>query len=191
MNTYDLVLAVLANEPEGCMVGRTLLQKKLYFLKEITSARIQFYPHYYGPYSREVAETVDSLVSAGILRERAESFPSFETPWGESTRYSYDFSSNVRDVISDILEKRMGRTRYSRIRKILETINGRPEANDYKLPSIAAKVFQILNEKGEMRLSDFPKEARKLKWKLNTNDVKKAASFLKGIGLLTEKQQRA
>ena len=70
MNIYDLILTVVANEPKDLVLGRTLLQKKLFFLNELISESIQFSPHYYGPYSRDVAETVDSLVSAGILRDR-------------------------------------------------------------------------------------------------------------------------
>jgi uncharacterized protein YwgA len=188
MNAYDLVLAVLANEPNGRMLGRTSLQKKVFFLKEMISAPIRFFPHHYGPYSREIAEAVDSLVSAGILKETVESFPSFQTPWGESTRYSYNFPGNIQSKIIFILEEGLGERIYSKIRKALKKINDCPEAKDYKSLSIAAKVLQILNEKGEMKVNDFPKEAKKLRWNLNTNDVKKAATFIKGIGLLKEEE---
>ncbi len=186
MNIYYLVLSALANEPEGCVLRRTLLQKKLFFLNEMISGPIRFFPHYYGPYSREVSETADSLVSAGILTERAESFPSFQTPWGESTRYSYEFPEDTRDRITSIMEEQMGKEQYSQVCKSLKQINERPEANDYKSLSIAAKVLQILKEKGEMYVRDFPEEAKKLRWKLSTSDVNKAAEYLKGIGLLTE-----
>lgn len=186
MNTSDLVLSVLVNEPEGAVLGRTLLQKKLFFLNEMISGPVRFYPHYYGPYSREVSEAVDSLVSAGILRERVEVFPSFQTPWGESTRYSYDFPENVRDRVSSIVKNRIGKEIFSRLCEELKQINDRPEANDYKSLSIAAKVLQILKEKEEMHVSDFPTEAKRLRWRLTTKDVNKAAEFLKGIGLLTE-----
>lgn len=82
MNISALVLAVVENEPGNHVVGRTLLQKKIFFLKEMISEQVKFFPHYYGPYSREVAGAVDSLVSAGILKEIAENYPSVETAWG-------------------------------------------------------------------------------------------------------------
>ena len=150
----------------------------------MTSASVRFFPHYYGPYSREVAEAVDSLVSAGILKETAESFPSIQTPWGESTRYTYQLPENLFARIINLLEKRVGKQNYSRICESLKKINDRQEASNYKALSIAAKVLQILDEKGTMRVGDFPKEAKKLKWNLNPSDVSKAATFLKNIGLL-------
>jgi hypothetical protein len=185
MDAYDLVLSVIANEPGNQVVGRTLLQKKIFFLKEMISARVRFFPHYYGPYSREVAGVIDSLVSAGLLKERAESYPlSDETPWGESTRYTYELVRDLKNIHS-LLKEQMGKAQYSRIQNAVKRINDRPESRNYKALSIAAKVLQILNEKGEMRIADLPKEARRLRWKLDTNDVKKAASFLKGINLLS------
>jgi hypothetical protein len=65
--------------------------------------------------------------------------------------------------------------------KALDSINSRPEASDYKSLSIAAKVLQILKNKGSMRIRDFPSEAKKLKWNLSENDVKKAVEFLKNL----------
>jgi uncharacterized protein len=193
MNTNDLVLAVLANEPKtkGHILGRTLLQKKLFFLKELTSAQIRFLPHYYGPYSREIAETVDSLVSAGFIIERAESYPSMRTPWGETTRYSYELSSKVQDNIDKLLVERLGGKGYSKIQNSLKKINSLPESGDYKLLSLAAKVLQILNEKRQMRVNDFPREARKLNWDLRAEDVRKASVFLKNLGLLKEAKQNS
>jgi uncharacterized protein YwgA len=87
MNVRDLVLAVVQGEPQQKMVGRTLLQKKVFFVNELLKGTIAFLPHYYGPYSREVASAVDSLVSAGLLTERPERFPEYDTPWGESAPF--------------------------------------------------------------------------------------------------------
>lgn len=187
MDSFDLVLAVVANEPRGGVLGRTLLQKKVFFLNEMIQGPVRFFPHYYGPYSRQVAETIDSLVTAGIIVERAESCLHFQTPWGESTRYSYALADDKKkEKILSILKARIGEEKYSMVSRELARINERPEARNYKQLSIAAKVSQILKEKRSVLLSDFPKEAGKLNWKLSQGDVKKAAEFLKVIGLLSE-----
>jgi uncharacterized protein len=185
MNVSDLIIILIANETRGRIVGRTLLQKKLFFLNEKIKETIRFVPHYYGPYSREISETIDSLVSAGIIRERAESFPQFETPWGDSTRYSYDFPNDLRETIISLVTKKIGQIKYDEICKTIKQINERPEAYDYRALSIAAKVLQILKQKSSLRVDDFPKEAKNLGWKLAVSDVKKAAHFLQGLGLIS------
>ena len=70
MHIQDLILLIVANQDEGDLQGRTILQKKLYFLSVLNKSDhctdLVFRPHYYGPYSSEVAENLDILVSSGI-----------------------------------------------------------------------------------------------------------------------------
>ncbi len=186
MDIQHLVLAVVANEPKDSSLGRTLLQKKMYFLNEMLNKSIDFYPHYYGPYSRKVADTVDSLVSASILKERVESFPSVSTPWGDYTRYSYVLPEKVQKTINDILKNRLGENQYNIVQEKLKKINEYSDASDYKLMSIASKVLQILKIRGALNLKDFSKEAAKLKWNLKQSQVKRAAQFLTYLNLLAE-----
>lgn len=42
----DAVLAAIQKEPEGILVGRTLLQKKLYFVATLLREDWDFVPHY-------------------------------------------------------------------------------------------------------------------------------------------------
>ena len=137
-----------------------------------------------GPFSTEVAQTVNGLVSTGIVREWKESFPTQQTPWGESTRYGYEIIDNVRTSVLKHLNDTMGADSYKQLIDALDKINRNDESQDYHALSIAAKVYQILKEKGELCLSDFPAEAKKLKWELIPEDVTKAAKFLEKIGLL-------
>ena len=183
MNTYDLILLVVSEEHESKLVGRTLLQKKIYFLNELLHGPIRFSPHNYGPFSPQVARAVDSLVAAGILNEEAEKVIPLEMPWGESTRYQYVIKD--KQEISKIVRKNAPKE-YDAALSSLQKLNSRPEAQDYRTLSIAAKVHQILRLKGKLKKSEFPKEARKLGWRnLRKPDIDKAVEFLSSLELLT------
>ena len=49
------VLALAYRAFDGTMRGKTLLQKRLYFVSVILGVDLGYEPHYYGPYSEEVA----------------------------------------------------------------------------------------------------------------------------------------
>ena len=70
MGVMDAILATIqgAEEEEGRkrISGRTLLQKKLYFLSVLNQEAFGYRPHYYGPYSQLVADNVGSTVPGGI-----------------------------------------------------------------------------------------------------------------------------
>ncbi len=52
--------------------GRTRVQKDICILKhkEGIPFNFEFESHYYGPYSNELADTIDTLVASGILEEK-------------------------------------------------------------------------------------------------------------------------
>ncbi len=68
MNTYDFVHLTLA-AMGGEIQGRTKLQKTVYFLGVITDSLdgLGYRPHFYGPYSFEVADAIDQLKSLGFV----------------------------------------------------------------------------------------------------------------------------
>ena len=49
MYTIDILLLVIKGEGENGLQGRTLLQKKVYFLSVLMGVRLDFSAHYYGP----------------------------------------------------------------------------------------------------------------------------------------------
>ena len=58
--------------------GRKRLQKLVCILKHGHSVPFSynFIPYYYGPYSEDLTDTVDSLVGLGLLTETKEMYPS-------------------------------------------------------------------------------------------------------------------
>ena len=92
MHIQDLILLVIGNEEDKSLQGRTILQKKLYFLSVLKGIELGFGPHYYGPYSSWVAENLDILVSARFLKEVTETFPTDQNIFGEIRRHTYSLT---------------------------------------------------------------------------------------------------
>ncbi|MCL4308960.1 MAG: hypothetical protein M1126_06365 [Candidatus Thermoplasmatota archaeon] len=78
MEPSDVIVYVTSKV--GTVPGRTVLQKLCYFVNAETGSAIPFRPHYYGPYSSDVAEATDTLLSSGFLDESKES-GSLSSPW--------------------------------------------------------------------------------------------------------------
>ena len=60
MHIQDLILLVIGNEKGQNLQGRTLLQKKFYFLSVLGSTDFGFGPHYY--------DTIFDLIAAGLRK---------------------------------------------------------------------------------------------------------------------------
>lgn len=85
MYTMDVILLVIDEAGKEGLRGRTLLQKKLYFLSVLMDVNLDFTAHRYGPYSSAVAGQLASLVGHGFVREETESFKTASPPPGVSS----------------------------------------------------------------------------------------------------------
>ncbi len=65
MSLIDAVLATMAVENNHTIDGRTLLQKKLYFLGVLCKEEFGDEAYFYGPYSSEVSANLETPVGAG------------------------------------------------------------------------------------------------------------------------------
>jgi uncharacterized protein YwgA len=179
METTDVILAVIAREG-GSFTGNTLLQKKIYFLNELIDLGIEFSPHYYGPYSRNVAFAIDTLLELRFLERIEECFPSIKSPWGEVKRYTYKITSEGYEVLESAKKDKQ----YQELTEYLNIINSSPVAKDYEKLSRAGKVFCIVKRKGKVTLQRIVDEARGLGWKLSQQEIKEVESFLVDTGFV-------
>ena len=86
--------------------GRTRVQKDICILKHDAEIpfNFEFEPHYYGPYSSELTDTVDTLIAAGLLEERIEFLPP------GIFRYDYALTKEGKRMFS-VIENRLERKR--------------------------------------------------------------------------------
>ncbi len=92
-----LHLALLAKWAEeaglGGIKGRKRLQKVVYFLSQAgCRLDVDYHLHHYGPYSREVANLTDVMVSEGLLSETG----------GGGSQYEYCLAPHASALIDDI-----------------------------------------------------------------------------------------
>ncbi len=185
MHIIDILLLVVKGETDGKLRGRTLLQKKVYFLSVLTGFDLGFTPHYYGPYSSFVAAHLDGLVNYGVLRENTEFFATASgerTPWGEIRKHTYIYSiiPEVAEKVWSAAQKKQGFAEWS---QKLKSINDQKIARDSNKLSIAAKVHYIVSLEGNetLTLTQVQQIAEEYNWDVKAEDIEGVLSFLNWI----------
>ena len=181
MHIQDLILLVIGSEEDEKLQGRTLLQKKLYFLSELKGVDHGFRPHYYGPYSSLVAENLDILVGAHFLHEEKETFETDQNIFGEIRRHTYSLTPDG-DIIMDEIKKEAG---YTDWKQKLDMLNGQSLASDFNMLSIAAKVYYIVNQQGSTTSAQIREIANEYSWRINDSDIAGVLSFLEALSLIS------
>ena len=181
MHIIDIILLVIKNEGENGLRGRTLLQKKVYFLSVMRDVDLGFSPHYYGPYSSYVASHLDSLVNCGLLIEVTESFSNEQNVFGEIRRHTYSVPDKVESVWQDVREKKQ----FSEWQDNINHINEQKISQDFNKLSIAAKVHYIVSWEGKSSLGQIQEIARHYGWEVSPEDIKSVYSFLTALGLIS------
>jgi len=90
MTNYQLAKLILM---AGGLQSRKRVQKTVHLLQAAgCPLGVDFRLHYYGPYSRELADTLDRMTRAGVLVETPR-----ETSVG--TQYDYKFEEQMRESL--------------------------------------------------------------------------------------------
>lgn len=182
MTIKDAILAALREERDEKIVGRTLLQKKLYFLSVLIGEDFGFVPHYYGPYSPAVADDMGALVGAGFVDENVKvSAASSQVP-DERRLYIYRLSEFTDDVIKDRKDE------IARYGTAVQKINQHSVSGDASLLAVAAKVHFILSKAGKASAPEIEQRARDLGWKINDPQIRNVVGFLQHLGLVRTTQ---
>ncbi len=187
MHIHDLILLVIESEEGNRLQGRTLLQKKLYFLSVLKQENLDFRPHYYGPYSREVSRNLGELVVIGFLKEMTETFPPTgpENVFGEIRRHTYSLTSDGKTEMAEIRKKR----EYASWQETIKLINSHPLTSDFNKLSIAAKIHYIVNARGSAMPEQIRKTAKGYGWNITDSDIDDVLSFLEHLSLVSLKEK--
>ena len=182
MGVMDAILATIqgVEEEEGRnrISGRTLLQKKLYFLSVLNQEAFGYRPHHYGPYSQLVADNVGALCQAGFLKEEVETIPEFIGGFGEVKRYMYSETEDTRALVED---------RWDQIEpyvKNVKMINSNEITDDVTLLSVAAKVHFIVSGQGRATRQEIMDLAKRLGWKISEKQIRQVVGYLEALELV-------
>ncbi|NLM29590.1 MAG: hypothetical protein GX216_04050 [Methanomicrobiales archaeon] len=179
MDEFDGVLAML-NAAGGRIPGRTTIQKLGYFATLPDAIRAHYRPHYYGPYSADIAGAIQTLISYGFIEERLETSVAPEsaaTP--DWKRYTYSLTTDGERLV-----QRLEKEHASEFREIEEIVSiCRDTANlDSKTLSWAAKIHYIQAlEKKDMSHSEIRETARTLNWDLTEDQIERGVNLLKNL----------
>ncbi len=184
MTTYDFVhLAFLALNGE--IKGKTKLQKTVYFLGLLTGHEedLGYRPHYYGPYSDEVANAVERLKTLGFLDQSVAGMGSVDSRGFEVARHDYRLNQSGEKIAKAKAERFSSDwENIQRAAKALAKLFER----DYMELSIAAKTYFMLKEnKGHTSDADLAALAPKFGWSVKPAQVRSAAQLLADAKLVT------
>jgi len=181
MEAHEIIIALIKHNG-GEIKGRTKLQKLVFFANEILKLDISFRPYYFGPYSDDVAISMDYIRALGMITEIEEHFPDMKFGNSyEAVRYSYKLTSNGEKYFKYLLEKYP--EKISELDKIIKSVNAYQGSEvSYKELSIAAKVFFILkNSTQDLDIDKFRSEAKSLDWDISKDQIIKSFDLLKAI----------
>jgi hypothetical protein len=182
MRPTDFLLCLI-DASGGTIEGRTLLQKRAFFVTQLVGQDfgLKFDAHYYGPYSSTVESTTTQLKNLGFLQESNTGFGILSDGF-EVRRYDYALTADGQVVAKSLRNT----PQYEGIRKATHRMLAAGDPNYMEL-SIAAKAYFLLRKKAGkgMSVADLIREAEKYSWNISQESVKKAIGFLKSIDLAT------
>lgn len=183
MNAYDFLHMALCAMSKPVR-GKTKLQKTVYFLGKLTGNldELGYRPHFYGPYSPDLAEAVDRLLSLGFVNETVSSGGAVDRRGFEVARHDYELSEEGRKVAELKSQRHPGLwKKLQGAVRVLEKGNNL----DYVKLSVAAKTdFMLGKRQGKATIPELAKAASAFGWVVKPEEVSNAAEFLERIGLV-------
>lgn len=175
-----LVLAYKAFE--GDMQGKTLLQKRVYFLSVMLGIEMGYEAHYYGPYSEKVASANSELKALGYISESSSAW-GFDERGFEMARHDFkltELGCKLAERKSEVLPQL-----WLKIQSAAAVVSKAGDLNYMEL-SIAAKAYYVLNQlNGKATLEDIGGMLPKFGWSVKKEQLAKATDFLAKANLVT------
>jgi uncharacterized protein len=172
MTNYELAkLAIML----GGLHSRKRIQKTVHLLQAAGyDCGLDFRLHYYGPYSAELAERIDTMAKSGLLRESTRA-----TPVG--TQYDYTFNSDARGSLELFEQTDEGRTAKAKLESfgdLLAMVNAQaPRVLELAATIVAFRQSGSSWLEAVQKTSDFKREPVE---SLNLQDAAKVAKGVVG-----------
>jgi len=152
----------------------------MYFENVSKVVDIKYRPHYYGPYSAEVAGAIQELIDLDFLKEEIDTAKTTGFPVPDDwKRYRYTLTSDGKKVVEllDLENKEEINKISNLVRTCKETVN-----LDANMLSYSAKVYYIISSQSKpMTVNEIQKTAGSFGWNLSQNDINDAVDLLKQL----------
>lgn len=181
--TPDKIVLLIIDASGGILRGKTLLQKKAYFLARLMRLDLGYKAHYYGPYSPDLEAGLQKAKALGFVDERVLGF-GFDNVGFEMRRCDFVLTEDGKIIVNYLKTKRPDETQ--KISECLHLISQAADnGDDYVSLSIAAKTFHILTKKKQaMTKDDILAEAKSFDWNIKKDEINRAAIFLEKLNLI-------
>lgn len=181
MDASDAIIAVVKVAGNN-ILGRTAIQKIVYFLSISGIVDVKYRPHYYGPYSADVASSIQMLASIDFMNETVETSKTTGYTVPENwKKYHYSLSSDGEQFFEEF--KKSNKADFDEISRIVEICRNSENFNP-EILSWAAKVNYILSKKKEpMTYDAIITTADSFGWDLSQEQVDMALELLRNLGL--------
>ena len=176
------VFLLMLGEAGGTMRGKTLIQKKAYFLNALLDLGLPYNPHYYGPYSPELDNSIGKCKALGLVEQKTVGFGVDGETGFEKKRFDYTLTADGQEVLDDLERRKPDECR--KIKDCLEKLSQAGD-EDYVSLSIAAKTYHILKENStSIRPDEVANEAKQFGWDISQGSIDKAVGFLSEMGMI-------
>jgi len=167
----------MLDSSDGPVAGRTAIQKIAYFDSVRLSLDFKYKPHFYGPYSPVLDESLMDLIASDYVDEMART-----TILGR-TLYSYRLTEDGHELVKQLENKY--RKPLSAIRSVAAKCS--KFGNNINVLSCAAKVHYLLSRKGSMMSSEEAIEmGRKFNWELSEEEIDSGVELLSSLRLVSK-----
>ena len=181
--TYDFVHLVIHASGDQ-IAGRTKLQKTVYFVGVMTGMlpNLGYRPHFYGPFSPDVAEAVEDLRSLKFLRQETQGINAVDSRGFEVTRYDYSLTADGKQIAEEKAQQHSAV--WKRIQAAVKRLNA-ADTSDYVKLSIAAKAYFMHGKSSRPTTPDeLSKMAQRFGWKVSEQQLQEADEWLETLGLV-------
>ncbi len=176
LGAHDAIMLTMAAKGDN-PIGRTALQKVIYFESLKVPASISYRPHYFGPFSKDVAAALEDLIVADCIDERVTLAYDHES-------YSYNLT---KEWVELAREDSRRSPHYAAIKDVVDGCDEFCRLRPREL-SHAAKAHYILSasrSKGAITRSDVKKTGEGLGWTISENNADRGFELLSRLGLVT------
>lgn len=183
MLTRNLVLLILS-ELGGHVEGKTRVQKLVYFVGELIGRDLGYRPHYYGPYSQDVADALVILKLHGFLSETRTPFGTDAVWGGEKARYDFRLTPTAADAV-DWLRREYSAEAAHVAEAVLRLQKAGAPPQDIKPLSVAAKAHFIVKRGGRpVTPVEIAERAQEFGWQVTGEQIDGVRDLLQHLELI-------
>lgn len=184
--TSDKLVLLIVDAEGGGLRGKTLLQKRAYFLSNLLGTDLGYRPHFYGPYSPELEDGLARAKALGFIEEQTLGFGMADEVGFEVRRYDYTITDDGKEIVKYLKDQYPDDCK--KIQRCLKRLSEAGDTGDYVSLSIAAKTYHILTERNvSMAMTEIRDAAKELGWNITPDSIDKAVSFLEKMGLVEKR----